>query len=480
MNRFKKALVFILVLSMMAAMAACSPAAEPAAQAPAAAPVAPAGEAAAPAAPAATEQGKVYNIYCWNTEFQDRFKSYFEEKGLIPEGVTVNWIITPSDGGAYQAKLDEALLAQEGAAADNKVDLFLIEADYALKYVNSDYSADVYGDIGLTAADTANMYQYTKDICTDANGLLKGVSWQACPGGLIYRRSIAKDVLGTDDPDQVQAALSTWEKYNAVAAQAKAKGYYMTSSYVADYRVFSNNVSAPWVDENNQIVVDPAIKQWIAQANTHLKNGYTLPYGIWDTESFNESKVNGKAMCYFGPGWFIDFCLKPAALDNPDDPAAEAVGNGTYGDWGLVKGPQGYFWGGTWICAAAGSDNTELTAQIMKTMTCDTDTLLAITNQYGDFTNSVAAMTELGEKGYEYGFLGGQNHIAVLLASAQSIDMSNITMYDQLLNEPLPQAFKDYFLGNTTEEEAYANFFKGALETYPNLTAPDVASVMAN
>lgn len=469
-------LVSILIFSMVGCAASTDttvPAAEPA-------PAAPAAPAPAPEAPAAPEQGKVYNIYCWNTEFQTRFKSYFEDKGLIPDGVTVNWIITPSDGGAYQAKLDEALLAQDSAAADDKVDLFLIEADYALKYVNSDYSADVYADVGLTEADTANMYQYTKDICTDASGVLKGVSWQACPGGLIYRRSIAKDVLGTDDPEQVQAALDSWEKFDAVAAQAKAKGYYMTSSFVANYRVFSNNVSAPWVDANNQIFVDPSIKQWIAQANDHLKNGYSLPYGIWDAESFNESKVDGKAMCYFGPGWFIDFCLKPAALDKYDatDASGEVPGNGSYGDWGLVKGPQGYFWGGTWICAAKGSDNMELTAQIMKTLTCDTDTLLAITNQYGDFTNSVAAMTKLAEQGFEYGFLGGQNHIAVLLDSAQSIDMSNITMYDQLINEPLPAAFKDYFLGNISEEQAYTNFFKGVLETYPNLTAPDVATVL--
>ena len=435
---------------------------------------APAGEAAGEAAGTAAETaavpdtGKVYNIYCWNTEFQDRFTTYFDEAGLIPEGVTVNWIITPSDGGAYQAKLDEALLAQEGAAADDKVDLFLIEADYALKYINSDYAANVYGDIGLTEANTADMYQYTKDICTDANGNLKGLSWQACPGALIYRRSIAKDVLGTDDPDTVQTYLDTWEKFDDVAAQAKAKGYYMTSSYVADYRVFSNNVFAPWVNENSEIVVDPAIKQWIAQANEHLKNGYTLPYGIWDAESFNESKVDGKAMCYFGPGWFIDFCLKPAAL--ADAAAAEEVGNGSFGDWGIVKGPQGYFWGGTWLCAAAGSDNFNLTRDVMLKMTCDKDTLLAITNKYGDFTNNVAAMEELAAGGFEYAFLGNQNHIAVLLDSAQSIDMSNITMYDQLLNEPLPESFKGYFLGNITEAEAYDNFFTGAIETYPNLT----------
>lgn len=468
MGTFKKLLVLVVAFAMMASIVACQqPVSEPE-QPQETKPVAetPSDKPAEPA----VEEGKVFNIYCWNTEFQDRFKMFFEDKGLVPEGVTVNWVITPSDGGAYQQKLDETLLAQESAAADDRIDLFLIEADYALKYVNSDYTLDVYKSVGLTEADTADMYQYTKDICTDANGILKGVSWQACPGGLIYRRSIAKDVLGSDDPATVQAALDSWAKFDAVAAQAKAKGYYMTSGYVATYRTFSNNVSAPWVNENDEIVFDPSIKQWIAQTKTYLDNGYTLPYGIWDAESFNEAKVDGRAMCYFGPGWFFDFCLMPATL--ADSEAEAAPGNGSYGDWGLVKGPQGFFWGGTWICAAAGSDNVGLTREVMKTLTCDKDTLLAITEKYADFTNNVSAMQEVAASDYAHPFLGGQNHIAVLLDSAQSIDMSNITMYDQLLNEPLPAAFLDYFLGNITEEEAYDNFFTAAIETYPNLKRP--------
>ena len=97
----------------------------------------------------------------------------------MPEGVTVNWVITPNEGNAYQNKLDEALLQQENAADDQKVDIFLVEADYALKYVDTPYTLDVIKDIGLTQNDLANQYKYTKDIMTDSKGVLKGVSWQA-------------------------------------------------------------------------------------------------------------------------------------------------------------------------------------------------------------------------------------------------------------------------------------------------------------
>ena len=78
-------------------------------------------------------EGKVFNIYAWNEEF----KGFFEKYYTVPEGITVNWVINPSDDGVYQDKLDAALQAQATAAADDKVDMFLAEADYIIKYVNS-------------------------------------------------------------------------------------------------------------------------------------------------------------------------------------------------------------------------------------------------------------------------------------------------------------------------------------------------------
>ena len=471
MKALKRLVVCMVVLAMVFAAAACSAPAEPSGES-----EAPADQEVSEASPAevtseepAAEEGKVYNIYCWNTEFQDRFKLFFEEKGLVPDGIEVNWIITPS--GEYQQKLDEALLGQADAADDDKVDLFLVEAGYALKYVNDGCSADVYSEVGLTEDDTADMYQYTKDICTDTAGALKAVSWQACPGGLIYRRSIAKDVIGSDDPEDVQTALDSWDKFDAVAAQAKEKGYYMTGSYVSTYRVFSNNVSAPWVNESDEVVFDPSIEAWIEQAKTYLDNGYTLPYDVWDTEHFNEAKVDGKAMCYFGGPWYFDFFLLPAALEDAE--GEHEIGNGSYGDWGVVEGPQSFFWGGSWLCAATGSDNMGLTKDIMKTLTCDKDTLVEITKQCNEFTNNANAMNEIANSDFANPFLSGQNHIAVFLKNAENVDMSNMTMYDQLINEPLPALFEDYFLGTITLEEAYDNFYTAVLETYPNLKRPE-------
>ena len=153
----------------------------------------------------------MFNIYAWNEEFKGFFEAYYK----VPEGVTVNWIINHSDNGVYQQKLDEALKNQANKADDEKIDLFLAEADYIGKYVDSNYTMDVTS-FGFKNADT--MYDYTIKAASDKNGVCKGVSFQCCPAAVIYRKSIATDVLGTDDPAEVQKAIDSWEKFDAVAA----------------------------------------------------------------------------------------------------------------------------------------------------------------------------------------------------------------------------------------------------------------------
>ncbi len=411
----------------------------------------------------AEDEGKVLNIYCWNDEFKTRFEAYY----TVPEGIEVNWVITPSDNNAYQNALDSALLAQDEASADEKVDMFLVEADYAVKYVDTPYTLAVIDDLGLTEEDVAQMYQYTKDIMTDSNGVLKGLSWQACPGGFIYRRDYAIDVLGTDDPAAVQEALSDWEKFDEVAAKAKEKGYFMLSGYDDAYRCFSDNMETPWVVDG-VIVKDPSIEAWIEMTKRYTDNGWNNKANLWSPESGAGATKDGKVFGYFGPAWFIDFCLAGWTLE--DSAAEAAVGNGSWGNWGFCEGPIGFSWGGTWVCAAAGTDNQELVADIMKTLTCNKDVLVKIVEDYGDFTNNVEAMTEMAASDFASAFLGGQNYLGLMLANAQNINRAKSTMYDQTCSEKIQNAMKDYYDGIVDLDTAWANYFTAVEEAHPELT----------
>lgn len=418
--------------------------------------------------PVETEQGETLRIYVWNEEWQDLFNTYYADR--VPEGINVEWVLTPNEDNAYQDKLDQDLLKQFDADPEDRIDLFLVEADYALKYVNSEYSMDVYNEIGLTEEDLSQQYQYTKEIVTDDNGVLKGTSWQATPGLFAYRRSIAQDVLGTDDPAEVQEYLSDWTKFDEVAAQAADKGYKMLSGYDDSYRTFSNNVAAPWVD-GTQIVVDENIETWIDQTKEYTEKGYNNKTALWAPEWSSDQGPEGNVFGFFYSTWGINFTLLGNSLETPVDAGGVAeVGNGIYGDWAVTPGPEPYYWGGTWLIGATGSDNVELVRDIMYAFTADAEFMKQITLDTQDYTNNEGAMNEIANSDYSSDFLGGQNHIALFADVAPEIDMSNISIYDQGLNESIQEAFRDYFDGNITKEEAYDNFYTSAIEKYPELT----------
>ena len=441
----KKVLSAVLVASMLAGMTAVPVFAEEAA-----------------------EEGKVLNIYCWNEEFKSRLTDHYpgyEEvdgtHGIIGD-VEVVWNITPSDDNAYQNNLDENLLKQADAAADDKIDLFLIEADYALKYVDTEFTLNV-ADLGITADDLAQQFQYTQDIVTDSNGNLKGVSWQGCPGLLVYNREVAKEVLGTDDPAEVQKSVADWDTFLATAQTMKDAGYFMTSSVNDTYRVFSNNVTSKWV-EDGVINIDANIEKWVEVSKAMVDAGETNTYELWGDDWSKGFYPDGKTFCYFGPAWFFDFCM-----------AGDTEGSiANAGGWAATEGPQGFFWGGTWICGAAGTDNASLVKDIMLKLTCDGDIMTEIAKADGDFVNNKASMEALStDESFGDAILGGQNPIAKFLGGIESIDLSNLSAYDQGCNEEFQNAMKNYFEGNAASyEEALEQFYAAVIEKYPDLSKP--------
>jgi hypothetical protein len=157
----------------------------------------------------------------------------------------------------------------------------------------------------------------------------------------------------------------------------------------------------------------------------------------------------------------IDFSM------SADDPESIAYAGG----WGAAKGPQGFFWGGTWICAATGTDNPSLVADIMRELTTDTDVMTEIVKADNDFVNNKTAMEAMAaDTSYGDAVLGGQNALSMFCAGVETIDLSNLTSYDQGCNEEFQNAMGDYIKGNyATYDDAVAAFKTAVAEKYPSL-----------
>ena len=421
-------------------------------------------------------EGKVLNIQVWNEEFANRLADHypgFEKadpkdatKGGKIGDVTVNFIVTANKGNAYQDQLDAVLPGNASLEADKKTDIFLVEADYALKYVDADANVAMpLSELGISDADLSKQYQYTKDIVTDANGALRGASWQACSAGLIYNREMAKEVLGTDEPAKVQEFVKDWKTFNDTAAKLGEKGYLIEASVNDSFRVYSNNVTTPWV-KDGKFTIDDNIMKWVDDSKVLYDAGYTTTDPLWDGSTWKggfqaNPKDTKKVFAYFGPAWFFNFSMG----------ASEAGTIANQGGWGLTTGPQGFFWGGTWICAAQGTDNPTLVKDIILTMTTDNAVMKEIAQKDSDCVNNKEVLKELAsDASGNLAILGGQNPYEMLAKGAELVDMSKTSPYDQGCNESFQTVFKDYFEGKyTTKDEAVAAFKTAVGEKYPDL-----------
>ncbi|HAL31608.1 MAG TPA: ABC transporter substrate-binding protein, partial [Lachnospiraceae bacterium] len=168
-----------------------------------------------------------------------------------------------------------------------------------------------------------------------------------------------------------------------------------------------------------------------------------------------------KVFAYFGPAWLINFCM-----------AADTEGSvANAGRWGLCVGPQSFYWGGTWICGAVGTDNPSLVKDIMLTMTTDKAVLKEIVEKDSDCVNSPSLLKELAsDTTFGSKILGGQNPYQQLADGAEKVDMSKISDYDQGCNESFQAAMKDYFEGKVDYDKAVANFQTAVKEKYPELS----------
>ncbi|MBP5260968.1 MAG: extracellular solute-binding protein, partial [Clostridiales bacterium] len=134
-----------------------------------------------------TDEGDKVLIYGWNDEFP----------GLVTKYSNVDYDVVLTESNSYQAKLDQVL-----TSADEAPDMFVCDADYAGKYMNSANTIAI-NDIGIDYDELEQMYNYTLQFACDDNMVIKGLAWQACPCGVFYNRALTEEYLGVSEPEDV-------------------------------------------------------------------------------------------------------------------------------------------------------------------------------------------------------------------------------------------------------------------------------------
>ncbi|ART77839.1 sugar ABC transporter substrate-binding protein [Sutcliffiella horikoshii] len=403
-------------------------------------------------------------VWSFTDELQEPINVFKEENG-----VTVDLTIIPIED--YPTRLRPVLESGQGAP-----DVFTGELAFIKDWVEQDYWEDLSQEPYNVQEWEDDYVPYVFDLGKDSEGKIKAVSWQTTPGGIFYRRSIAKEVLGTDDPAEIGERMSSMDGLFEVGEELKSAGYRLFPDEGAVRWFAQGQDPQPWVNENNELVLTEGRINYFDYAKELRDKDLTAFAPEWSPAWFaamdepinynagweevdEESSDQTEVFAYALPTWGLHSVLKT----NTEE---------TVGDWAVTNGPNPYFWGGTWLGIYKGSENKDLAWKFVQMMTHDEEFLTDWATETGDVL-SYLPVTEKIKGEFEEPFLGGQNNYTFFLEEAANINPGTVTRYDQQIDGFFGSMVGEYVEGTKTKEEAIEEFYRLVKNAYPDIKTPE-------
>jgi hypothetical protein len=477
-------IVLSLVLIASFALAACGPKATPAPTTSETTEEAMTTE--APTDAPMTTDKQVLNVWSFTNEIRTMAIAY---EGKNPD-VDVVYTMIPMTDGEYQTKVK----ASVGTA--DAPDVVALEAAFVKEWVESDLLMDL-NDL-LPYTEELKTYPAVVQVGT-YDGVSKGFSYQATPGAFFYRRSIATECLGTDDPAEVQAMVADVDKFVETAAKIADCGtgdYFAVGTSAAMFNPFLANRAQPWIVDDT-LVVDPKVNEFVDFAKMMRDNDYESQAAQWSEGWFagmNDTLVdaNGtpkKIFSYFLPTWGLPYVLIPNSTSDTTD---------TGGDWAMINGPLSYQWGGTWVGVLDTAPNPDLAKDFVRFVALDEENLTnwatgVYTNDYltaidpetpedqaqpaGDFVSSQVVVEKIADTFDDSDlakWLGGQNSYKAFAKAAPNVNGALLTGSDDAIQRALQSALEQYLNGDVSKEEMWNIWLDSVRNEFPDLTIPDL------
>ncbi len=421
----------------------------------------------------AKQEDKVINLWSFTDEVPGMVEKYLAANPDL--GYTLNTTIIATTDGAYQPALDQALQA----GGKDAPDIYCAEAAFILKYSKGDMQdyAMPYKNLGIDidkALKASEIAPYTYDIGSNTKGEVDALGYQTTGGCFIYRRSVAKEVFGTDDPATVQAKIGggsgSWNAFWDAAADCADKGVAIVSGDGDLWHAVENSSDKGWIVDG-KLYLDPKREAFLDYSKSLTDNGWSNGTQDWSDAWFADMKGAGAkpVLGYFGPAWLINYTIAPNC-------GGSKVGEGTYGDWAVCNSPIGFFWGGTWLLANGKTKMSDAKKEVIKgiiewvTLDTSNDGLLykwanGTLNGEGGTKDTVASGVVMAKSNGELPFLGGQNMFDYFVAANKYANGKNLTQYDEGINSIWRDQVRAYANGSKSREDAIKDFKQTVADT---------------
>lgn len=408
------------------------------------------------AATGLTDDGDCLTILTWtsNSDTKKMVDFFLAAKGYDASKVT--YVNCGENGEGARDGYKQYLLGTDDA------DLMIYDADWVADYINDDALTAPYEAIGLTKADFSDAFDYTLSYGTSDSGVFKANSFQATPGGFVYRADLAEQYLGVTTPDEMQALVSDWDKFQETGAKLYEASNGATSLQATEgglWQVFQSNRTQPWVVDG-KLVMDNAEDFYDIAKN--MQDNHSLA-GVpqWDA-AWYAAILDGTALGDFVPTWGLT-TNEGSILYNFTNGDEE---NGK--KMAICEGPSGWFWGGSYIGVSTKCNNTTLAKEFIEFYCKDAETMKSYAAETGDFVNN---KTVMGEATIENKLLNGQNHYQILTKVLDKLDLDGkITKYDSIIKGHFNDSVNGYLNGTyATKDDAINAFKDNVAASFPDL-----------
>ena len=414
--------------------------------------------------------GEKLVVWTLASDLKQFAERYTEQTGTEVETV----VIEPAD---YPTKVQTALMGGE-----TEPDIIVGEPQMLEDFYDNGFFANL-DELGAKDYE-GQIVDYVWKVGQDADGVQRAISYQITPAGIYYRRDIAEEVFGTDDPEEIGKYFADYGTILDTAKTLKDAGYRIFASdseinyfsgdsawvvdgalnvsqarldymdlvislYQDDLTAYANQWSTPWYQ---------AMSGEVPILTAEIQNYDDDSVNVWDADAFNEATADLEKTTVFAfglPSWGV--------LTMRDN-----VGE-TSGKWGVCAGPAYGFGGGTYIGISNLSERKELAWDFVKFCTLNEETAdWWIEASEGDTVSLISALDK--HKDDENAVYGGEKLYSFWLEQAEGIDYSKVTKYDKVIGDAWGAAIGSIKTGQATREEAFATFYDTIESTYPEIT----------
>lgn len=377
-------------------------------------------------------------------------------------------IISPAD---YSTKLTTALKGKSAVP-----DVIVGEPQMLPNFFEAGFFEDLTKEPYNIEQYKGKIVDYVFEAGKDKDGIVRALSYQVTPGGITYRRDIAKEVWGNDDPEFIAEKFKDVKTITETAKELKKKGY-MIFSDTGNLRWFVyGNDPQPWV-KNGKLMMTQERLDYLDTSVTLYQEKLVAFAPEWsaawfasmngpipvdaDWKELNDIDTNTpktEVFAYSLPTWGT-LILRDNAKD-------------TAGKFGVTTGPNAYFAGGTFVGINAYSKSKEAAWDFVKYVTLNEEVSQWWTEKSnGDVVSMISTLEANKDKENEA--LGGQKTYGFWLEQASKVDFSLITKYDDQIGNYFGQAIQAVQKGEKSKDQALKEFYNNIKTIYPEIEIPN-------